>query len=193
MRNIVLCGALVVALAPRASAAAGPAAAAVTAGQLASLDARIAVLKRELQVAKLRAAVAQAGSGSTARMPGASGDGLSSRRTVSPQQATSDPGEVPEVLSISGAGTHLVAEIALPSGGVVVATPGLRLSRGLTVKRISADGVEVRAGSKVLPLPFASGAGPQEAPPASPRPVVTGMPVSLRPLPPGFVTRAKPR
>lgn len=154
---------------------ASPSTTTTTISQLDSLNDQIALLKQELQIAKLKAGIKSAGDTSTrepAAPTGIPGVGLGQLpRPASVQPAPQDT--MPRIVSIDGRGSRLSAILIMPDGGEIVATPGLGLGDGLTVHDVTASGVNVMKAGNLLPLPFISAQSsaspsPETAGPASP-------------------------
>lgn len=163
-----------------------------TISQLDALHDQIAVLKQELQIAKLKAGISNAGksgSGSSPTTP-TGFPGIGYGQPQQPVAATPAPQALmPRVVSIDGRGSRLSAVLMMPDGGEVVATPGLGLGDGLTVHDVTASGVRVMKGGNLLPLPFVSGqASPQastQAPQEPAAPVSVPAPLAYPPSLPG--------
>ncbi len=143
----------------------------VSAGSLAQTESRIAMLKMQLEIAKLNAGIAKAND--QAKHPGArkaslpaSGYGnapmfpsaTAVNPSPSPTPSATHPA-APRVLSLSGAGGHYQATLALPDGEVMTVVNGSRLGHGWRVRGISATGVTATHAGRVIPLGFASGNG----------------------------------
>lgn len=150
-----LCVAVVV-----AAHAAEPAASApspdTTVGEITTLRNQIAVLKEQLEIAKLKAGI------KAATTPSAPGQGQGPVLSGYPGGQTTPSGpqgdtRLPRVLSVAGRGSHLSATLELPGGGEVIAYPGLGLPGGLTVHDVTAQGVRVMKAGSLKVLPFADG------------------------------------
>ncbi|MDD2859892.1 MAG: type IV pilus biogenesis protein PilP [Acidiphilium sp.] len=159
-----------------------------TISQLDALHDQIAVLKQQLQIAKLKAGISDAGksgSGASAATPtGFPGIGYGQPRQSAP--VTSAPqASMPRVVSIDGRGSSLSAVLMMPDGGEVVATPGLGLGDGLTVHDVTASGVRVMKAGNLLPLPFISTQASTQASPEPVAPVSVPTPLAYPPSLPG--------
>ena len=135
-----------------------------TVQQLSVLNDQIQVLKSQLLIAQLNANI------QTAKHQQATGADQTDRPVVPMLPATQPvedpptavPPSLPQIISIEGRGGHLSADLLMPGGGEVVASPGLPLAGGLTVHDVSVSGVQVMQGGNLVPLPFATGTEPEE-------------------------------
>lgn len=159
-----------------------------TISQLDALHDQIAVLKQQLQIAKLKAGISDAGksgSGSSSATPtGFPGIGYGQPRQPAPV-TSAPPASMPRVVSIDGRGSSLSAVLMMPDGGEVVATPGLGLGDGLTVHDVTASGVRVMKAGNLLPLPFISTQAGTQASPEPAAPVSVPTPLAYPPSLPG--------
>lgn len=161
--------------------------------EIMQLQQQIAILEQQLKVAQLRKQIrdadakdddaskaAAAASSPQAPMP------LAARAApvVAPSSPPPAP-QLPQVVSISGAGSHLTAVLLLPTGGEVVAYPAMGLPGGLTVHDVGPNGVHVMSGGELVDLPF-EGSGPAPLPAQAPSaaPSFIQLPASS---PPSFV------
>jgi type IV pilus biogenesis protein PilP len=133
-----------------------------TVGELDALYSQIALLKGQLAVAKLKHGITDAGNPSgTAgtplqgvNIPSAFPMGTSPLQGANHLQAAGTE-DLPRVLSISGSGTDLTAQIAMPSGGETLVQTGTTVAGGFTVRSITANGVNVSGKHGLESLPFA--------------------------------------
>lgn len=172
IKSHILIGLGLILIVPPAMAAAPSA----TYGQLDALHDHIAILKEQLQIAKLKAGIANAGKPATTQaLPGSisPGLGIAENAPPSPGAVHRHRATLPRVVSIDGRGARLSAVLLMPDGGEVIATPGLGLPGGLTVHDVSATGVRVMKAGTLFPLPFAEARTAAESSPASAR-VVAG-------------------
>ena len=140
-----------------------------TVGELDALYSQIALLKGQLAVAKLKHGITEAGKPSGDEgtpfqsanqspyggIPSAFPMGTSPLQGASPSQRAAGTKDLPQVLSISGSGTDLTAQIAMPSGGETMVQTGAKVARGFTVRSITAHGVTVSGKHGLESLPFA--------------------------------------
>ncbi len=173
--------------------------------ELDALHSQIALLKAQLEIAKLKQGITDAGkpSGAGSALPGGgfhspfgAAAPTNPLQGASPLQAAS----LPRVLSISGSGGNLSALLSMPDGGEMLVRPGMKLAGGMAVRRITANGVEVSGRHGLEGLPFAPGqassgqgertisspsfAAPTFASPVS-LPPMGGLPGSVPPMGPG--------
>ncbi len=129
-----------------------------TVSQLDALHDQIAVLKQELEVAKLKAGIKNAGNPNASMAPPALTGFPGLAYGQPPRPATTIPQRpshtLPRIVAIDGRGTRLSALLLMPDGGEIVAKPGLGLGDGLTVHDITASGVRVMKAGDLVPLPF---------------------------------------
>ncbi|MGE4482973.1 type IV pilus biogenesis protein PilP [Acidocella sp.] len=158
-----------------------------TISQLDALNAQIAVLKQELQIAKLKAGIKNAGNPSTGESAAPTGfPGVAFGKPPQPASAAPAPQDtMPRIVSIDGRGTRLSAVLMMPDGGEIVATRGLGLGDGLTVHDVTASGVNVMKAGNLLPLPFVSAQDSTSAPAVSASQVSVPRPASYPPALPG--------
>uniref|UniRef100_E6QB51 Type IV pilus biogenesis protein PilP n=1 Tax=mine drainage metagenome TaxID=410659 RepID=E6QB51_9ZZZZ len=140
-----------------------------TVGELDALYSQIALLKGQLAVAKLKHGITEAGKPSGDEgtpfqstnqspyggIPSAFPMGTSPLQGASPSQRAARIEGLPQVLSISGSGTDLTAQIAMPSGGETLVQTGAKVAGGFTVRSITAHGVNVSGKHGLESLPFA--------------------------------------
>jgi type IV pilus biogenesis protein PilP len=146
----------------------------VSAGHLAQAESRIAMLKMQLEIAKLNAGIAKANAQAT--HPGGKtsqpispyggmlpAEGMPSFSSVSVPVPGANPSQgatpAPRVLSLSGAGGHYQATLALPNGEVMTVVDGSRLGHGWRVRKVSAAGVTATHAGQVIPLGFSGSSG----------------------------------
>lgn len=153
-----------------------------TVEQVNSLQNQIAILQQKLKIANLQR---QIDDSEHPKQAGSAGQAMGFPSVLSPQPmqtaAPVAPEPLPQIVSISGAGSHLSATLELPSGGEVVAYPALGLPGGMTVHDVSATGVRVIKAGSLIDLPFAG--APAAAPVAS-QPTFGPQVITL-PTPPG--------
>ncbi|MHB8850086.1 MAG: type IV pilus biogenesis protein PilP [Acidithiobacillus ferriphilus] len=133
-----------------------------TIGELDVMYSQIVLLKGQLAVAKLKRGITDAGNPSgTAgtplqgvNIPSAFPMGTTPLQGANPLQAAGTE-DLPQVLSISGSGNDLTAQIAMPSGGETLVQTGAKVAGGFTVRSITANGVEVSGKRGLESLPFA--------------------------------------
>ncbi|MHB1644626.1 MAG: type IV pilus biogenesis protein PilP [Acidithiobacillus sp.] len=169
------------ALAPgpeRIGTSAGQITGTVSAGHLAQAESRIAMLKMQLEIAKLNAGIAKANAqakhpgGKTSQpmspyggmlpaggMPSFSSVPSSKSSASVPAPALLAATPAPRVLSLSGAGGHYQATLALPNGEVMTVVDGSRLGHGWRVRKVSAAGVTATHAGQVIPLGFSGSSG----------------------------------
>ena len=145
-----------------------------TVGELDALYSQIAMLKGQLAVVKLKHGITEAGKPSGDEgtpfqnanqspyggIPSAFPMGTSPLQGASPSQGANSlraarTEDLPQVLSISGSGTDLTAQIAMPSGGETLVQTGAKVAGGFTVRSITAHGVNVSGKHGLESLPFA--------------------------------------
>ena len=127
--------------------------------ELDALHSQIALLKAQLEIAKLKQGITDAGK------PGGAGSAMTGGGF--PQQFSGMPApmnssrnaRLPEVLSISGSGGNLSALLSMPDGGEMLVRPGMKIAGDMAVRGITANGVEVSGRHGLEGLPFASGQG----------------------------------
>lgn len=136
-----------------------------TISQLDALHDQIAVLKQELEVAKLKAGIKNAGS-PNASMASPPPTGLAYSQPPRPATtiAQRPSHTLPRIVAIDGRGTRLSALLLMPDGGEIMAKPGLGLGDGLTVHDITASGVRVMKAGDLVPLPFVGSGDDTPAP-----------------------------
>lgn len=154
--------------------------------EIMQLQQQIAILTQQLKVAQLqkqiRDADAKDDDTNKATLPSAAQ--TAPAPTPAPARATAAvappaPPPLPQVVSISGAGSHLTAVLLLPTGGEVVAYPAMGLPGGLTVHDVSPNGVHVMSGGDLVDLPFqGSGSAPLPAQAPSPAPSFIQLPTT---------------
>lgn len=143
-----------------------------TAGDLARAQSRVAMLKADLEIARLQAEIRKAKEGKTAdvanafsrgpnpyQMPGASPfmgpvSGMAARGTRSSR--------FPRVISLSGMAGRYTATIAMPNGTVMSAKDGTSLGGGWKIARIGDQGVVALHAGKRIPLAFVSSGSESE-------------------------------
>lgn len=159
-KSVFLLSALVSMLGPCFARANSPSTSATstTVRQLDTLHDQIAVLKEELQIAKLKAGIKDAGKAGprTSASTSSGFPAFSYGPPALPRASTvvSHHEPMPRIVSIDGRGSQLSAVLTMPDGGEVVVTPGMGLGDGLTVHDITAAGVRIIHGGKLLPLSF---------------------------------------
>lgn len=112
--------------------------------RLDDLEAEIAVLKRELEVAKLKGELQKA------QHP----EPPSPMTFAAPSMRIPDPA-LPQVNRIAAFGRFATADLVYADGTLLTVRPGDRLPDGVKVMRIGAGGVLVRRGGVESPLRFA--------------------------------------
>lgn len=161
--------------------------------ELDALHSQIALLKAQLEIAKLKQGITDAGK--TAGAGSAMTGGFPRQLSGMPSPTDfSQNASIPEVLSISGSGSNLSAVLSLPHGGELPVRPGMKVGE-LVVRSITANGVEVSGKHGVETLPFASGQGSSaqgaqnfqtplspSAPFISPISMPSGMPGAPKPI-----------
>lgn len=145
-----------------------------TVGELDALYSQIALLKGQLAVAKLKHGITEAGKPSgdggtpfqSANQSPYGGIPSTFPMGVSPLQGANplrgahslpaaESERLPQVLSISGSGSDLTAQIAMPSGGETLVQTGAKVAGGFTIRSITAHGVYVSGKHGLESLPFA--------------------------------------
>lgn len=157
-----------------------------TAGDLARAQSRVAMLKADLEIARLQAEIRKAKEGKTAdaanafsrcpnpyQMPGASPfmgpvSGMAARGTSNTR--------FPRVISLSGMAGRYTATIAMPNGTVMSAKDGTSLGDGWKIVRIGDQGVVALRAGKRIPLAFVSSGSENEGSNSS-----VGVPMSSPP------------
>jgi len=126
--------------------------------ELDVLHSQIALLKAQLEIAKLKQGITDAGRPSGASGPSSTG-GIPSAFPMG-SSISQSPGQarLPQVLSISGSGANLSALLSMPGGGETLIRSGAKIAGGFTVRSITANGVEVSGRHGLEGLPFAAGA-----------------------------------
>jgi type IV pilus biogenesis protein PilP len=152
--------------------------------QLTALHNQVAILTQQLAVARLQAQIAQQGSASSAATPAA--PPVPGAPAPVPAASNLAPAvSLPTIISIVGSGIHLTATLQTQSGTELVVVPGQALPGGLTVYRITENGVSVLQGGNIIPLPFASDSpAPASSTPASTTAATTMLPRIIPPPPP---------
>lgn len=143
-----------------------------TAGDLARAQSRVAMLKADLEIARLQAEIRKVKEGKTAnaanafsrgpnpyQMPGVSPfmgpvSGKAARETRSSR--------FPRVISLSGMAGRYTAMIAMPNGTVMSAKDGTSLGDGWKIARIGDQGVVALRAGKRIPLAFVSSGSENE-------------------------------
>ncbi len=126
----------------------------------ADLDAlhdQAAILKAQLEVAKLRSEIQKTMNTASAH----GGVPPVSNPPLTPPPA--GPAPMPQVLAVMGAGSRVTATILLPNGGEMMVSPGVRFPGGWTLERIDDGTVWARQknGKQAQILPLAGGGSPQ--------------------------------
>lgn len=128
---------------------------------MTQLNDEAVVLTKKLAIAKIEQQIKAAGSTSDPDSDAGAPTGVAQRSqdTIpgpSPRPVAA-PTAMPQVVSITGQGSHLDATLALSNGSQVVVHPGFGLPGGLTVHDISAAGVTVMSGGQLQTLSYADG------------------------------------
>lgn len=145
-KRIVVAGSVLMAVgafsAPASTPAGQAAAGASPADRLAALQAERALLKVQVDIAKSQDELNKAkGEAATAAPTAPGGKGRSADTLPEP----------PQLISISGVGG--VYSAIVESGGTTQSVkPGDRLASGWTVRAVSADGLTIAAGNRVMLL-----------------------------------------
>ncbi|MGK9453015.1 type IV pilus biogenesis protein PilP [Acidithiobacillus caldus] len=139
----------------------------VTLAELARAQNEAALLRVQLDIAKLKEEIRKAKEGKSVNQNGSAPKPYFTPSIPSEQSAfeqvlsKAHKTGMPKVLSIYGKGNRQdVAELALPNGGTVLARAGMNLAPYGRVERISGDGVYFLAHGKrrVLPIAVSGGA-----------------------------------
>jgi type IV pilus biogenesis protein PilP len=121
------------------------------------------LLKAQLEIAKLKQGITDAGRPSGTSGPSPTGGIPSAFPMGASISPAAGPARLPQVLSISGSGANLSALLSMPNGGETLVRPGTKIAGGFTVRGITANGVEVSSRLAadrhgLEELPFAAGA-----------------------------------
>jgi type IV pilus biogenesis protein PilP len=146
--------------------------------KLTALHNQVAILTQQLAVARLQAQIAQQGGASSSASPvGASAPGV-------PAQNLASAAPLPTIISIVGSGIHLTATLQTQSGTELVVAPGQALPGGLTIYRITENGVSVLQAGNIIPLPFAGDTPSTASSTPAATPATTMLPRIIPPPPP---------
>ncbi len=137
-----------------------------TVGDLTRAQGKVALLKAELEIARLQAEIKKTKEGKTTDNRPASfpqttigpSVGIGQNDGLIPSFVTKNNGKnrFPRVISLSGMAGHYTATIALPNGTVMNANAGGSLGNGWTIVKIDNQGVIASHDGKVVPLAFVS-------------------------------------